>query len=57
MRLQFPAGLLAGLALLLRAALPAQGQGTFQNLHFEAASIVLIPGDPYGRVQSADAFP
>src|SRR6266487_4335240 len=31
-------------------------QGTFQNLNFESASLVPIPGDPYGRVQFGSAF-
>src|SRR5438876_1900161 len=35
----------------------AQAQGTFRNLDFEAASLVPIPGDPYGRVEFAQAFP
>jgi hypothetical protein len=57
MRFQRPAWWVGGLALLLRAVLSAQGQGTFQNLGFESASLVPIPGDPYGRVQFAAAFP
>jgi|ERR1043166_4398994 hypothetical protein len=32
-------------------------QGTFQNLDFEGAFLVPIPGDVYGRVQFAPAFP
>jgi hypothetical protein len=56
MRLQSPARLVAGLALLLNAG-SAAGQGNFQNLGFESASLVPIPGDPYGRVQFALAFP
>jgi hypothetical protein len=34
----------------------AHGQGTFQNLGFESATLSVIPGDPYGRVQFAPAF-
>jgi hypothetical protein len=34
-----------------------QSQGTFQNLDFEAATLVPISGDPYNRVQFAAAFP
>jgi len=32
-------------------------QGTFQNLNFEAAQLVPIPGDPNGAVQFSAAFP
>jgi hypothetical protein len=32
-------------------------QGTFQNLDFESAVIVPVPGDVYGRVQFAAAYP
>ena len=56
MRLQTPAWLIGGLAVLL-SAWGAVGQGSFQNLGFESASLVPIPGDPYGRVQFAPAFP
>jgi len=45
-----------GLCLLSISPL-ANAQGTFQNLGFESATIVPIPGDPYGRVQFAPAFP
>ena len=38
------------------AALSSVAQGTFQNLNFEAAMIVPIPGQPY-TVQFAPAFP
>lgn len=34
-----------------------RAQGTFQNLGFESALIVPIPGDLYGSVQFAPAFP
>jgi hypothetical protein len=54
MRLQRPAWWVGGLALLLRTALSAQGQGTFQNLGFESASLVPISGP---TVQFAPAFP
>jgi len=33
------------------------GQGTFQDLNFESGAIVSVPGDPYGRVEFAPAFP
>ena len=56
MRLQTPAWLVGSLALLLSLG-GAVGQGSFQNLGFESASIVPIPGDPYARVQFAPAFP
>jgi hypothetical protein len=48
MRLQTPAWLIAGAALLLSAA-GALGQGTFQNLNFEQA---LVPGVPAGQFGS-----
>jgi len=35
----------------------SEAQGTFQNLGFESALLVPIPGDPYGRVQFTPAFP
>jgi hypothetical protein len=45
-------------ALLLCLAQPlAQVQGAFQNLDFESATLVPIPGDPYNSVQFAQAFP
>jgi hypothetical protein len=37
--------------------LQLNAQGTFQNLGFESATLVPVPGDPYGRVQFAPAFP
>lgn len=43
--------------LVVAAECVTCGQGTFQNLGFESASIVPIPGDPYGRVQFSPAFP
>ena len=33
------------------------GQGTFQNLNFESAVIIPVPGDFYGRVQFSPALP
>src|SRR5438552_2069280 len=42
---------------LLCIGFSARAQGTFQNLGFESAVLVPIPGDPYGRVQFAPAFP
>ena len=56
MRLQTPAWLVGGLAVLL-SAWGAVGQSSFQNLGFESASLIPIPGDPYARVQFATAFP
>jgi hypothetical protein len=53
MRLQTPTWWAAVLALLLRAALPALGQGTFQNLGFEAATLVPVSAN---MVQFAPAF-
>src|SRR5712692_9576340 len=41
----------------LITACSAQAQGTFRNLDFEAATLVAIPGDPYGRVEFAQALP
>ena len=43
------------LAVLMNAHVLAQG--TFQNLDFEAATLIPIPGDPFGRVEFAPAFP
>ena len=39
------------------AACISFGQGRFQNLNFESAVIVPIPGDPLNRVQFGPAFP
>jgi PEP-CTERM motif len=39
------------------AATESRAQGTFQNLGFESPTLIPIPGDPYGRVQFAPAFP
>jgi hypothetical protein len=45
------------IVIILGAALVrAEAQG-FINLGFESATLVPIPGDPYGRVQFAQAFP
>ena len=55
MRFQRPAWWVGGLALLLRAVLSAQGQGTFQNLGFESATIVPVSGGPF--VDFTQAFP
>lgn len=35
----------------------ARAQGTFQNLGFEAATLIPIPGDLYGSVEFGSAFP
>src|SRR5260370_661315 len=45
------------LCLMLLSNTRALAQGTFQNLAFEAATLVPIPGDLYGSVQFAPAFP
>ena len=42
---------------MLCAAARMQGQGTFQNLDFESATLVPVPGNPYGSVQFSPAFP
>jgi hypothetical protein len=47
-------GILAILILALEQNGQAQG---FVNLNFESAKIVPVSGDPYGRVESASAFP
>ena len=44
-------------ALLVATSCLTRGQGNFQNLGFESATLVPIPGDPYGSVQFAAAFP
>jgi hypothetical protein len=58
MRLQTPAWLVAGLALLLSAA-GALAQGTFQNLNFESARIIPIPSGDYGpnSIATTNALP
>lgn len=43
--------------LLWQAVSTAFGQGTFQNLDFESATLVPIPGDTFGRVRFSPAFP
>jgi len=45
------------LAVWLLSSFPAVAQGTFQNLNFESATVVPIPGDPFGRIQFDPAFP
>jgi len=35
----------------------SEAQGAFQNLGFESASLSTVPGDAYGSVQFAQAFP
>jgi hypothetical protein len=55
MRLQTPAFLLIGVALLVRGRFPASAQGTFQNLGFESATIVPVSGPPI--VDFGQAFP
>lgn len=45
-------------ALVLAVTLAQmRAQGTFQNLDFESATLVSIPGDPFGRVEFVPAFP
>ena len=56
MKLQRRAWWGAGLALLLSAR-GASAQGTFQNLDFESATIVPVPGDPNGLVEWGAAMP
>ena len=57
LRLQSPAWLVAGLALLLSAA-GAEGQGTFQNLDFEQATISPTPVGVFGGpADPAQLFP
>jgi hypothetical protein len=53
MRLQRPAWLVGGLALLLSGA-GALGQGTFENLGFESATIIPIVNE---QIQFGPAFP
>jgi hypothetical protein len=43
--------------LICCPCIPARSQGSFQNLDFESASLVPIPGDLYERVQFMPAFP
>ncbi|MCC6819174.1 MAG: PEP-CTERM sorting domain-containing protein [Verrucomicrobia subdivision 3 bacterium] len=47
--------LIVTLSLAARSA--AFGQGTFQNLDFESAALVSVPGDPFGSVYAAQALP
>jgi hypothetical protein len=56
MKSQSPAWLASSLALLLSAAFSAGAQGTFQNLGFESAAPVPIPGQP-DFYYFAQAFP
>jgi hypothetical protein len=44
-----------GLGLL--ANVPASAQGTFQNLDFESATIVFVPGDPNQQIEFGPALP
>jgi len=53
-----PALVTATFALLMSILGPqARSQGTFQNLDFESAVLIPVPGDPQGAVQFAPAFP
>ena len=57
MRLQTPTWLVAGLALLLSTG-GAVGQGTFQNLNFEAANVPDVPAGEFGSdVSVSDGVP
>jgi hypothetical protein len=56
-RPQSPAWLAGCLALLLSAVLSVPGQGTFQNLGFESATLIPIGSDPHLGVQFGSAFP
>jgi len=49
--------ILAVTALALLINVRALGQGTFQNLNFEAAQLVPIPSDPFNSVEFGSAFP
>lgn len=53
MKFRFIACLVAASLALLRNA---SGQ-EFQDLDFESATLIPVPGDPYGGVQFAQAFP
>ena len=53
-RVAFYSMLLAMVAVLQSRVL---GQGTFQNLDFENGVFITISGDPYNRVQFAEAVP
>jgi len=44
-------------ALALTSHLPTTKAQQFENLGFDSASIVLVPGDGYRRVEFAPAFP
>ncbi len=47
----------ASVLLFLLVTSSVFAQGTFQNLDFEAATLVPISGDPYNRVEFGLAFP
>src|SRR5436190_4030066 len=47
----------ASALILLLAVSSSLAQGTFQNLDFESATIVPIPGDYLQRVEFTSAFP
>ena len=55
MRLQSASWLAASLAVLLTAR-GATGQGNFQNLDFESATVTPVPGGP-GVVYASNAIP
>ena len=46
-----------GVICVLLSGPAGRGQGNFQNLGFESATIVPVVGDPAGRIQFPPAFP
>lgn len=48
---------LLNLAVMSGVQLTVHAQGSFLNLDFESATVIPIPGDMYGRVEFAPAFP
>src|SRR5439155_23129084 len=49
--------LLSAVVLSCLNAADLGAQGTFQNLDFENGTFILIPGDPFGRVEFSAAMP
>lgn len=43
--------------VVCQSAITVNAQSSFQNLNFELAQLISIPGDAYGRVQFLQAFP
>src|ERR1043166_3664859 len=54
---RFLTGLTAALLLWLASFPATAGTNDFQNLGFEAANFIPIPGDPYERVEAGAALP